>query len=900
MSQKLFFISLFSSIFILLNSQNSRSTISYTEAPFFHGVASGDPLSNKVMIWTKITPYSGATSEIDVYWQIATDTAFLNVVNFGKVKTDTSKNFTVKIDVCGLLPNTYYYYVFKAFGNNSIIGRTKTSPVGNNSEVRYALVHGTNYEHGFFNGYESMAGRNDLDAILHLGDYFYEYHSGGFSSTIITDDWNRTISPSHEVFTLDDYRARHSHYKLDNQLQLAHQMHPFITIWDDHEQANDSYKDGAENHNPSTEGSWIDRKISSAQAYDEWMPIRTDTMSNSKIWRKLRYGNLLDLILLDTRMWERDFQDMSLTDDPNHLIMAQDQFDWLKQELLDTTTEWKIIGNQVMFSPLEMMGFPVNSDQWDGYNYQRQLLIDFISINNIKNVVFLTGDIHSAWFSEIENSSGTNIATEFVGTSVTSPGLDVIEVALGNIPSWLLASLGGSVTAVIKFFNSHMKYINVEDHGYVVITVNNSKVQADNIHIEREDTNYTEDYASSWYTPINTSSMLEATSYITPNPGPIKPPLEPRQNISFALFQDTIYASVNENQILNNCIVNVSNICPNVNTSIVQNATYGNAVITDFCYEFQAITNYYGSQYFSVEICSNTSPAICDTVVVAVEINGINDVVTYDYNFYNDSILTDCVSFNDLTSNIDSFIIIGGTSGTFFINTSSCFTFEADSNYSGQDQITVIACDDNGICDTIIINLLINGYSTTQIVNLYGEDYELLNNCLAYDDLQGNIINNSEMYSGINGAIYVYNDSCISYQSNYLFNGIDTAIIYACDDFVPQKCDTIIYYMHITHQVDTSDSTIAIKEIVNNEFSILGIFPNPFDREIIVQYYQFVPSELLLILYDISGKIIFKETIKDKSIGLKYAKLNTEQLARGNYLFEIKNDKFSYVKRLIK
>jgi len=739
--------------------------MSYTEAPFFHGVASGDPLPNKVIIWTRVTPYSGTTSEVDVYWQIATDTAFQDIVNFGKVKTDTSKDFTVKIDVCGLQPNTYYYYVFKALGHNSIIGRTKTAPIGNNSEVRYGIVHGTNYEHGFFNGYESLSNRNDLDAILHLGDYIYEYNSGGFSSTVVTDDWGRTVEPTNEIITLDDYRVRHSHYKLDNQLQLAHQMHPFITIWDDHESANDSYKDGAQNHDPATEGPWQDRVVGAERAYNEWMPIRENTTDSSKIWRTIRYGNLLDLILLDTRMWQRDEQNMSLTDDSTHLIMANDQFEWLKLQLLDTTTKWKLIGNQVMFAPLEILGQPVNADQWDGYNYQRQKLIKFISDNNIKNVVFLTGDIHSAWFSEIENTSGNPIATEFVGTSVTSPGLDVIETALGQIPQWLLNSLGGSIPAVLEFFNSHMKYINIEDHGYMILTVNNNKAQGDLVFMEREDTIYNEDYATSWYTPNNNSAMLQASGYVSPNPGPTKPPLNPIQNIPFALYEDTIYTNINENQILNNCIVNVSNVCPNVNTSIIQNANFGNVVITDFCYEFQAITNYYGEQFFTVQICSNTTPISCDTVVVSVTINGINDVENYNYDFYNDSILTDCISFNDLTTTIDSITTIGGTSGIFTIDANNCFTFEVENDFCGQDQITVIACDNNGICDTVILNLLINGYTSTQEVNLYGEDHELLSNCLSFDDLQGNIVNTGDIYNAVNGNLFIYNDTCISYQS---------------------------------------------------------------------------------------------------------------------------------------
>ncbi len=900
---KTLFTILFSTLLIFSFSQNIRSSISYSEAPFFHGVASGDPTTNKVIIWTRVTPYSGTTTAVNVYWQIATDTAFQNIVNFGKVTTTDSRDFTVKVDVCGLQPNTYYYYVFKAFGNNSVIGRTKTTPIGNNAEVRYGIVHGTNYEHGFFNGYESLANRNDLDAILHLGDYYYEYKTGGFSSSVMTDTWGRTNLPTHETINLSDYRIRHSHYKLDNQLQLAHQMHPFITIWDDHETANDSYKNGAQNHDPATEGPWIDRKVSSAQAYDEWMPIRTDSIGNSKVWRNIKYGNLLNLILLDTRMWERDKQNMALSNDPSHLIMANDEFNWLKEQLLDTTTTWKLIGNQVMFAPLEIFGVAVNADQWDGYNAQRQQLIQFIDTNNIQNVVFLTGDIHSAWYSEIENSSGTAVATEYVGTSVTSPGLDVIETALGQLPQWLLNSLGGSIPAVLKFLNPHMKYINIEDHGYMIFTTNTNKVQADLVFNEREDTIYTDDYNTSWFNNINSNLLQQAPSYIVPNSGPIKPPLAPRQNIPFAIIEDTIFVSMDENTILNNCIVDVASVCPNISTSIFQNASFGNAIITDFCYQFQAITNYYGNQSFEVEICSNSLPIVCDTVVVQVTINGINDIEEFDYSFYNDSILTDCITFNDLTTTIDSISTIGGLSGIFSIDANNCFTFEADTNFCGQDNITVVACDNNGICDTVILNFIIDGKLSTQIVNLYGEDNQLLNNCLMYDEIVGNILSTDLIYTTTNGSALIYNDTCLSYKSNLLFDGIDTLVTVACDDFVPEKCDTIIYYMHITHPIDTTtepNDTIAIKELENNEFSILGVFPNPFDVEIIIQYYQYTPTNLSLKMYDVQGNIIFNKKINDNSLGLNYAKLKTKQLAQGNYLLEISNERFSYIKKLVK
>lgn len=881
-------------------AQNTRSSISYTEAPFFHGVASGDPLPSQVMIWTKVTPPSGAITEIDVFWQIATDTAFLNIVNFGKTTTTDASDFTVKIDVCGLQPNTYYYYVFRALDKNSIIGRTKTAPIGLNLNARYAVASCSNYEHGFFNAYESMANRNDLDAVIHLGDYYYEYESGGFSSDVVTDDWGRTVLPTNEAINLADYRTRHSHYKLDNQLQLVHQMYPFITTWDDHETANDSYKNGAENHDPATEGPWVNRKVSSFQAYNEWMPVRSDTTNLGKVWRKLEYGNLLDLIILDTRIWGRDEQDMGETNNPNHKLLGDDQFEWLENQLLDTTSQWKIICNQMMMAPLEIFGIAVNADQWDGYNSERNRLINFIETHNIKNVVVLTGDIHTSWVNKVPGNSTGTAATEFVVTSVTSPGLDVIETALGQLPSWLLNLFGGSIPAVIKSFNSHMEYVNIEDHGYMVFNVNQTKAQGDYVFVEREDTVFSDDFGASYYTPNNVSTMIEASAPLAVNPGPIKPPLAPVQSIPFALLPDTFYTVMNENAILNNCLVDVTAYCPSITSQIIQQATFGNAIVSNYCFQFQTITNYFGLQQFSIQVC-NPLNATCDTVVVLVNVIGDNDITHETYQIMNDSTIVFCPTFNDLTTLVNNVGIVNNPfSGVAAIDINNCIVFTPDTSFCGVDAITIYACDNNGICDTMVLDLIIDGYVSTTIVHLYGLDNQLLNNCLGFDDLQGNLVQSTMEFNSTNGNALLYNDTCLSYKSNVLFNGIDTITLYACDDFVPEKCDTIIYYMHISHPTDTIIDTTAIQTFENNEFAILGIYPNPFDVELIIQYYNFISESIALKLYNIEGKSIYQETIKDNTTGLKYARLKTASLSKGSYLLEISNSKFSYTKKVIK
>src|ERR1043165_3738907 len=246
----------------------SRSTLDGTLAPFYHGVASGDPFSDRVIIWTRITSTNNSES---IDWQIATDTTFGTIINSGTVTTDASKDYTVKVDVTGLQENTWYYYRFKNNGTYSIIGRTRTMPTGNVADLRFAVVACSNYQSGYFNASRDIANKNDVDAVIHLGDYYYEYGPDDFDPGI---DSSRIQEPFKEVWTLSEYRLRHSFYKLDPDLRVVHQQYPFITVWDDHETANDSWKGGAENHTDSVEGYWHDREEDSHQAYFEWMPIR--------------------------------------------------------------------------------------------------------------------------------------------------------------------------------------------------------------------------------------------------------------------------------------------------------------------------------------------------------------------------------------------------------------------------------------------------------------------------------------------------------------------------------------------------------------------------------------------------------------------------------------------------
>jgi len=446
-----------------------------SQAPFYHGVASGDPLSDRVIIWTRVTPKTQIPS-LSVKWEVAEDEAFKNKVKKGQFDTGPKRDYTVKIDVEGLDAGKKYYYRFHALGSLSPTGKTKTIAT-KTEELHLAIVSCSNYEWGYFNAYAKIAEEENLDAVIHLGDYIYEYGIGKYGDTTI----GRINIPPHEIVSLQDYRDRYALYRLDPDLAAIHAAHPFISIWDDHEITNNSYKDGAQNHQEE-EGSYEERKAIARQVYYEWLPIR----ESDKHSRQFSFGGLADLLMLDERLAGRTKQAESAVDPRRNTkemsMLGQEQFDWLASSLKQSKAQWKLLGNQVIYSYLDWGydGFRLNMDGWDGYPYEQEKLAQVIKKNALENVMFLTGDTHTSWAIEVTNKPDTYnpetstgaFATEFGAMSINSANSD--ERGEFSVEAIKLHE----AKIVNSALNPHLKYTNMRDHGYLLLHLTPEKAHA--------------------------------------------------------------------------------------------------------------------------------------------------------------------------------------------------------------------------------------------------------------------------------------------------------------------------------------------------------------------------------------------------------------------------------------
>lgn len=494
---------------------------------FNHGVASGDPLSNKVIIWTRATP-DKPTQRVTLQWQMATDENFADIVGRGSVATSAERDYTVKVDVGNLDADTTYFYRFSYGNQYSPTGRTRTLPSGSVDSVRLAVVSCANYPAGYFHVYREVANGN-FDAVLHVGDYLYEYESTGYASEDAAA-LGRVVDPLNEIVDLDDYRRRYAVYRSDADLQAAHASAPFICIWDDHEVANDAWDEGAENHNAG-EGDYSARRVAALQAYYEWLPIRPPSVGErdiTNLQRRFTFGNLVDLIMVDTRHFERDeppyFEDFTdpdtgVIDDvavraaiaAERELLGGEQFDWLIDQLDDSDARWQVLGQQVlmgrMMIPAPIMAainavdvvgglavvdaavaakntpedqrtqeqidllasvVPYNLDAWDGYAAERERLFDAVADIGSKLIV-LAGDTHNAWGNQLRRANGDIVGVELATASVSSPGL---EYYLG---------VGSAVTLLepsVQTLLDDLKYVNLLNRGYLDVTFRNDSVSA--------------------------------------------------------------------------------------------------------------------------------------------------------------------------------------------------------------------------------------------------------------------------------------------------------------------------------------------------------------------------------------------------------------------------------------
>jgi len=460
---------------LLLRAQGAASPAS---GPFQHGVASGDPLRDRVILWTRVTPAPGSSGSdaVPVRWRIGTDEHLRQVVASGSAEATAARDFTVKVDAAGLQPGRVYYYAFDAGGHESPIGRTKTLPERSVSRLRLAVVSCSNYPAGFFNVYRCVANREELDAVVHVGDYIYEFANGVYGDGTRA---GRLPLPVSEAVTLAEYRMRYATYRSDIDLQAAHRQHPFVAVWDDHESANDSSPSEAAGHSAKN-GDWATRFAAAYRAYLEWMPVREARESGIRLYRAFRFGDLADLVMLDTR----GLRDRHLmpTDpavrDPKRTILGFAQEAWLAETLRASQragSKWRLLGQQVLFSSVTPPVLPIqNMDVWSGYPAARTRVLDMLAAERITDLAILTGDLHSSWALEVPKNpwaaAGSPalapVAVEFVTPAISSPPLFDNAQSRDTAP-------------MLRLGARHLKYLDGDNRGYLLLDVTAERLLAE-------------------------------------------------------------------------------------------------------------------------------------------------------------------------------------------------------------------------------------------------------------------------------------------------------------------------------------------------------------------------------------------------------------------------------------
>jgi alkaline phosphatase D len=452
-----------------LTSRIVRGQPRFAADPFALGVASGDPIADGFVLWTRLAPDplngGGMPPEaVPVRWEVARDPRFFDIVGRGETLAVPELGHSIHVDVTGLEPDRWYYYRFIAGGEMSPIGRTRTfPPVGAPKDrLRFAFASCQHYGQGYFTAYDAIM-QDDLDLIVHLGDYIYE------------STWGPKVRfHLPEPTTLEQYRNQHALYKSDRSLQAAHAWHPFAVTWDDHEVDNDYAAGHAED--PTPVETFLRRRAAAYQAYYEQMPLRVTARPigpDMTLYTTLTFGDLVSLMMLDNRQYRSDhacqgpedfggqlLEDCAEREQEDRSMLGPEQERWLRGELAGTTARWKIIGQQMLMTQLEQKqgeGEAWWSDGWDGYPAARRRLLSQIAEQKIDNVVVIGGDIHSFWVSDLKRDfrdpASPTVATEFVGTSVTSEGVPYDRFS-GFLPE-----------------NPHIRFFESRERGYVLAEV---------------------------------------------------------------------------------------------------------------------------------------------------------------------------------------------------------------------------------------------------------------------------------------------------------------------------------------------------------------------------------------------------------------------------------------------
>ena len=468
---------------------------------FTHNVASGEPSATSVLLWTRFV----ANAETALTWQVSASEDFTRPVAEGSVTASPARDWCAKGIATGLAPDRWYFYRFIAPGGaTSPIGRTRTLPEGPSASFRMAVFSCSNFGFGWFNAYGHAAEANDADLAVHLGDYIYEYGAGTYPDP---DEANpdRVLAPASEIVALTDYRLRYATYRADPDCQRLHQVLPMIAVWDDHESANDSYRDGAQNHQPDTEGDWAVRKAAAKQAYREWMPV------SDAPYAAYQVGDLATLFRLDTRLEGREQQfDLGKvlagsTDakgamealakfkdgdwaNPDRQLLGAAQEQWLADGLADSKrggTSWQVLVQQVLIGNLKTpaglvdqlgsgmpdyvtkrlkaaamasrAGLPSNMDAWDGYPAARERVFK-AALAADANLLVLAGDTHNGWAFDLTHE-GANVGVELGVCSVSSPGF---ETYLGFLKPDVLAS-------AMVAENEQLRWADTAQRGYMVV-----------------------------------------------------------------------------------------------------------------------------------------------------------------------------------------------------------------------------------------------------------------------------------------------------------------------------------------------------------------------------------------------------------------------------------------------